>query len=327
MEKEKNIIPKSFYHFNPETLSYEKVKLGFKHVFKRVAWVFASGFAVALIFLWIAFYFFDSPKVKMLERENNELKTEVEYLNSRLDVISDVLYDIEDRDDNVYRTILEADPVPAEERYPLLLADSRFDSISRMEAYSLLKEANKKADELTVRLAVQSKSFAELEELAGKKSEMLNSIPAIRPLKNMYSVTSGFGRRYHPVLKRLHAHTGVDITAPRGTPVYATADGTVSGERPGGGYGRVVVINHGYSYKTLYAHLSKIAVKPGQKVRRGELIGYVGSSGMSTGSHLHYEVIKNGQRVNPVYYFNAEITPEEYNQILESSKKVNQALS
>lgn len=320
-------MPKSFYHFNPETLSYEKVKLGFKHVFKRVIWVFASGFALALIFVWIAFYFVDSPKVKILERENNELKSEVEYLTSRLDVMSDVLLDIEDRDDNVYRTILEADPVPASERYPLILDDSRFDSISRTEAYTLLKEANKKADKLTVRLAAQARSFTQLEKIAGNKTDMLSCIPAIRPLKNMYAITSGFGRRYHPILKRLRAHTGVDIAAPKGTPIFATADGTVSSESPGGGYGITIVINHGYSYKTLYAHLSKKAVKPGQKVKRGQVIGYVGSTGMSTGSHLHYEVIKNGQRVNPVYYFNAEITPEEYNQILKSSKKVNQSLS
>lgn len=320
-------MPKTFYHFNPNTLAFEKVKLSFKQVFKRVIWVFASGIAFALVFVWIGFYVIDSPKVKILERENNELRQEVEYLNSRMEMMSDVLLDIEDRDDNVYRTIFEADPVPASERYPLILDDNRFDSISRSEAYTLLKNANKKADKLTVRLAAQSKSLKELEKIADNKTEMLTSIPAIRPLKNMYSVTSGFGKRYHPILKRLRTHTGVDITAPKGTPVYATADGTVTSESPGGGYGLTIVINHGYTYKTLYAHLSKKAVKPGQKVKRGQVIGYVGSTGMSTGAHLHYEVIKNGQRVNPVYYFNAEITPEEYNKLLQSSKRVNQALS
>lgn len=320
-------MPKTFYHFNPNTLAFEKVKLSFKQVFKRVIWVFASGIAFALVFVWIGFYVIDSPKVKILERENNELRQEVEYLTSRMEVMSNVLLDIEDRDDNVYRTIFEADPVPASERYPLILDDNRFDSISHSEAYTLLKNANKKADKLTVRLAAQSKSLKELEKIADNKTEMLTSIPAIRPLKNMYSVTSGFGKRYHPILKRLRTHTGVDITAPKGTPVYATADGTVTSESPGGGYGLTIVINHGYTYKTLYAHLSKKAVKPGQKVKRGQVIGYVGSTGMSTGAHLHYEVIKNGQRVNPVYYFNAEITPEEYNKLLQSSKRVNQALS
>ena len=320
-------MPKSFYHYNPNTMTFEKVKFTFKQVFKRLVWVFASGVAFALIFVWIAFYFVDSPKVKMLERENNELKTEIEELDARMQRMSDVLLDIEDRDDNVYRTILEADPVPVNERYPAIATSARYDSLSRTEAFEMLKEANLKADKLTVRLAAQTKSLDALDKIANSKSEMLNYIPAIRPLKNMYSVTSGFGRRFHPILKRLRAHTGVDITAPKGTPVYATADGTVSSENPGGGYGNTIVINHGYSYKTLYAHLSKKAVKPGQKVKRGQVIGYVGATGLASGSHLHYEVIKNGQRVNPVYYFNANITQEEYNAILKSSKKVNQALS
>ncbi len=320
-------MAKPLYHFNPKTLSFEKVKLGFKQVFKRLLWVFASGIAFALIFVWIAFYFFDSPKVKILERENNELQTEVDYLASRIDKMGEVLKDIEDRDDNVYRTIFEADPVPTSERYPLLVEDTRLDSMPRSEAYNMLRAANKKADQLTVRLAKQSRSLDTLERIANSKADMLASIPAIRPLKNMYVVTSGFGRRYHPILKTLRAHKGIDITAPKGTPVYATADGVVSNEDAGSGYGICVVINHGYTYKSLYAHLSKKAVRPGQKVKRGQLIGYVGSSGMASGSHLHYEVIKNGQHVNPVYYFNTDITPEEYNSILESSKKVNQALS
>lgn len=320
-------MSKSFYHFNPKTLSYEKVKLSFKHLFKRIIWVFASGVAFALVFVMIAFYFIDTPKVKILEKENNELRDEVDYLSSRIDLMSEVLADIEDRDDNIYRNVFEVDPVPIEKRYPLLVEDTRYDSLSRSEAYKVLKTANKKADQLMVRLAVQTRSLDTLEKVAGSKSEMLAAIPAIRPLKNMYTITSGFGKRYHPILKTLRNHTGIDITAPKGTPIYATADGTVSRDDPGSGYGICVLINHGYSYQTLYAHMSKKVVKPGQKVKRGQLIGYVGSTGMSSGAHLHYEVIKNGQKVNPVYYFFIDITPEEYNQLLESSKKINQALS
>ncbi len=320
-------MAKSFYHFNPKTLTYEKVKISFKHLFKRVVWVFASGVAFALVFVWIGFYFVDSPKVKLLERENNELKTEVEYLDGRIDLMSEVLADIEDRDDNIYRSVFETDPVPREERYPLIAEDTRFDSLSRSDANKLLKSANKKADQLMVRLAAQSRSLDTLARLAGSKADMLAAIPAIRPLKNMYTITSGFGKRYHPVLKTLRNHTGVDIAAPKGTPIYATADGIVSRENPGSGYGTCVLINHGYSYQTLYAHMSKAAVRPGQKVKRGQLVGYVGSTGMSSGSHLHYEVLKNGQHVNPIYYFFIDITPEEYNSLLESSKKINQALS
>jgi murein DD-endopeptidase MepM/ murein hydrolase activator NlpD len=163
--------------------------------------------------------------------------------------------------------------------------------------------------------------------LAENKSDMLAAIPAIRPIKNMYNVTSGFGMRIHPILKIYRKHTGVDITAPRGTPIYATADGVVSREQVSAGYGIHILINHGYSYQTLYGHLSKKVVKPGQKIKRGELIGYVGNTGQSMGPHLHYEVWKNGTPVNPVIYFTSDITPEEYNAILESSKKVNQALS
>lgn len=156
---------------------------------------------------------------------------------------------------------------------------------------------------------------------------MLAAIPAIRPIKNMKRISSGFGYRYHPILKILRPHTGIDIAAPKGTPIYATADGVVSRESPGSGYGITVVLNHGYSYKTLYAHLSKKAVRPGKRVKRGDIIGYVGSTGLSFGPHLHYEVIKGGVRVNPVHYFFNDITPEEYDMILESSKVVNQALS
>ena len=191
----------------------------------------------------------------------------------------------------------------------------------------MLNAVKLKADKLCVELAVQSRSFDTISQLVGKKAEMLRRIPAIRPLPNMYEISSGFGRRYHPILKVLRAHTGIDIAAAKGTPVYATADGTVSSQTPGGGYGNVIVINHGYSYQTLYAHLSKKAVRPGQKVTRGEIIGYVGSTGMSSGPHLHYEVIKDGVRVNPVHYFFNDITPEEYDAILKSSRKVNQALS
>ena len=188
-------MTKSFYHFNPKTLTYEKVKLSFKHLFKRIAWVFASGVAFALVFVWIGFYFIDSPKVKVLEKENNELKDELEYLDHRLDVMSEALADIEDRDDNIYRNVFEADPVPSSERYPLLVEDTRYDSLSRSEANTLMRAANKKADQLTVRLAVQTRSLDTLEKIASSKAEMLAAIPAIRPLKNMYTITSGFGKR------------------------------------------------------------------------------------------------------------------------------------
>lgn len=319
-------MAKTFYHFNTNTLSFEKVKLSVKDIIKRVLWLFASALTFAVIFIWIAFYLIDSPKEKMLQQENEQLREQLRAMDKRMDVMSEAMTDIENRDDNIYRVIFETDPMPVEERYPKLYQQSQA-NLGNKDALALLDEVSDKANQLIVRLSAQSRSFDTIADIAQRKSEMLTAIPAIRPLKNMRAITSGFGARYHPILKTMRVHTGVDMAAPKGTPIYATADGVVSREKGGSGYGIVVIINHGYSYKTVYAHMSKKVVKPGQKVKRGEIIGYVGNTGLSFGSHLHYEVIKNGVKVNPVHYFFDDITPEEYNAILESSKIVNQALS
>lgn len=319
-------MAKTFYHFNTNTLSFEKVELSVKDIVKRILWLFASALTFAAIFIWIAFYLIDSPKEKMLQKENAELKEQIKTLDKRMDMMSEALEDIENRDDNIYRVIFETNPMPAEQRYPKLYSNS-YKASANTDAFVLLQQVSDKADKLIVEMSAQSRSFDTIAEVAKRKSDMIMSIPAIRPMKNVHHITSGFGRRYHPILKTMRAHTGVDITAPKGTPVYATADGVISGEKAGSGYGISVIINHGYSYKTLYAHLSKKVVKAGQKVHRGELIGYVGTTGLSFGPHLHYEVIKNGIKVNPVHYFFDDITPQEYDAILESSKIVNQALS
>ena len=319
-------MAKTFYHFNTNTLSFEKVKLSVKDIVKRVLWLFASALTFAVIFIWIAFYLIDSPKEKMLQQENEQLKEQLREMDNKLDLMSEAMADIENRDDNIYRVIFEADPMPVEERYPKLY-DQNQASMGNTDALALLQDVSNKANQLIVRLSAQSRSFDTIAEVAQRKSDMLTSIPAIRPLKGVKTISSGFGGRYHPILKTIRMHTGVDLSAPKGTPVYATADGVVSREKGGSGYGIVVILNHGYSYQTLYAHLSKKVVKPGQKVKRGQLIGYVGNTGLSFGTHLHYEVIKNGVKVNPVHYFFDDITPEEYDAILESSKIVNQALS
>lgn len=302
-------------------------KKDLKRLVKRVLWFVATAVAFAVLVIWIAFYIFDSPKEKMLRRENNELREALKELDSRMDKMDAVLTDIEDRDDNIYRSIFEAEPVAKEERYPFYQKQHSYKPLSHDESIQLIDNYLKKSNELIVRLSVQSKSLDSIKIMVEQKAAMLNAIPAIRPLKNISEISSGFGMRYHPILKVLRRHTGIDIAAPRGTPVYATADGVVSREAPGSGYGISVVIKHGYSYKTIYAHLSKRAVKPGEKVKRGQVIGYVGNTGLSFGSHLHYEVLKNDVPVNPVHYFFNDVTPEEYDKILESSKKINQALS
>ncbi|HPB57074.1 MAG TPA: peptidoglycan DD-metalloendopeptidase family protein [Bacteroidales bacterium] len=320
-------MAKTFYYFNPSTLSFEKAEFKFKDFIKRTLWLIATALAFALVFVWISFYVIDSPKERMLQRENNELKQQLKQTAKKINMLEIVLQDIQDRDDQVYRSIFEAEPVPIELRNPVLSQNRKYEYISENETLELLNIISEKVDLLTLRIDLERKSLDTVMSMVKNKSDMLQAIPAIRPIKNMYNVTSGFGRRYHPILKILRMHTGIDIAAPRGTPVYATADGVVSREAAGSGYGITVILNHGYSYKTVYAHLSKRAVRPGQKVKRGEIIGYVGSTGLSMGSHLHYEVLKGGIPVNPVHYFFSDITPQEYEAILESSKKINQALS
>lgn len=312
------------------TFLKEKIKFDKKRIRKiviQILWFGASALSFAILVMWLSFYLFDSPREKMLLRENNELKKALKEVNAQMNSVNKVLDDIQDRDDYIYRAIFETDPVPAEVRYPFREKNLEYASLSHDEAMELIRNTNLKIEELIVRLAAQSRSQDTIAQLAKEKENMLKSIPAIRPLKNVSHIASGFGMRYHPILKVLRRHTGVDIAAPRGTPVYATADGIVSRERGGSGYGITVIINHGYSYKTLYAHLSKRVVRSGERVTRGQIIGYVGNTGLSFGSHLHYEVLKNGVPVNPVHFFFSDITPKEYEEILESSKKINQALS
>ena len=320
-------MARTFYFFDPDQMKFVKAKLTLWGIIKRTMWLIVTAISFAILTLWIAFYLFDSPREKMLLRENNELKDQLQLINQKLEVMDIVLEDIQDRDDQVYRMILEANPVPLEKRNPWFDLKTRYDSVAPNETMKLLMNIDFKTNQLLIKLNEERKSLDTLLLLAENKSDMLASIPAIRPIKNMYNVTSGFGMRIHPILKILRRHTGVDITAPRGTPVYATGDGVVSRKQPYSGYGLTVVIEHGYSYETLYAHLSKSIVRPGQKIKRGQLIGYVGNTGFSVGSHLHYEVWKNDLPVNPVHFFVSDITPEEYNTILESSKIVNQALS
>jgi murein DD-endopeptidase MepM/ murein hydrolase activator NlpD len=319
---------RTFVYFNPETLAFEDKKLKAKDIFMQLIWFLATAIAFSILVLWIAFYLFDSPKEKMLRRENNELKQQLKTLNYRMNMIDEVLLDVQDRDDEVYRVIFEREPVSKSLRYNDLYGSGSLSSVDATDAAHLMEVMDLRSKQLILRLATQEKSLDTVLRLAQEKEKLLAATPAIRPLKNMYKVTSGFGNRYHPILKVLRPHTGIDITAPKGTPVYATADGIVAqDDAAGSGYGIAVVLNHGYSYQTVYAHLSKKIVKTGQKVKRGQIIGYVGNTGLSVGSHLHYEVIKNGKFVNPVHYFFSDITPEEYEQILESSKEVNQALS
>jgi murein DD-endopeptidase MepM/ murein hydrolase activator NlpD len=321
---------KHHYHFNTKSLTFEKVKVSIKEKLKRFLSIAASGMVFAALVLLIAYNFLSSPKEKMLQREIDQYKLQYEILNERMDRIDVVVKDLANRDDNIYRVIFEAEPVASSIRNAAYGGADRYAKLEGFDNTKLIVSTTKKLDALSRQLYVQSKSYDEVLALAKDKSKMMGCIPAIVPIKNgATKIASGFGYRLHPIYKTLQMHPGIDILSPRGTPIYATGDGVV--QTPGGnmlsGYGICVVINHGYGYETLYGHMSRRVVGEGALVKRGQLIGYVGSTGMSTAPHLHYEVWKGSSRVNPVNYFYNDLSPAEYQKVIELSSKVNQSLS
>lgn len=313
------------YKFNHKSLSFEKEVITLKKRLGKIVTYLLTGISFAIVTILIYNNFFNSPKEKRLLRELDATEIKIETLNKRVNLLSNVLRGMEQKDDNLYRILLEAEPIQ-NRNISVDKLNSVYDYSDIQNHSKALNDLSRRVDILTARSQVQLKSYKQLWELSQKKDDIYACIPAISPVKNP-KVVSGFGMRYHPIYKILRRHTGIDLIGRKGTPIYATADGVISGEQSGSGYGISVVINHGSGYQTLYAHLSKKTVRPGQKVKRGEIIGYMGSTGLSVSPHLHYEVIKNGQKVNPIHYFFADITPDEYNQILEEASEINQALS
>ncbi|MEO6882521.1 MAG: peptidoglycan DD-metalloendopeptidase family protein [Bacteroidia bacterium] len=316
------------YRYNTKSLTYEKVQIAFKDRFKKLLSYLATGTVFAGVTVFIAFTYFNSPKELAQKREITELKLQYDLLNKRMDLASQVLNNLQDRDDNIYRVILEAPPIPNDVRKAGFGGVDRYQDLQGYDNSDLLVETTKKLDIITKQLYIQSKSFDEVAKLAENKKEMLANIPAIQPIatKDLIEIGSGFGWRMHPIFKTMHFHTGVDLVAHEGTPIYASGDGVVEPlASTEDGYGNHVVIDHGYGYESLYGHMSKIIVQPGQKVKRGEVIGYVGSTGLSTGPHLHYEVIKNGERVNPVNFFYHDLTPAEFQQITRAASQPGQS--
>jgi len=323
-------MPKQKYRINPNSLEYERVKLTGRDLFLRFVSYLLGAAVFAALVLFVAYSIFSSPKELMLERENQQYAMQLELMNNRLDQLTQVLEELEDRDDNIYRTIFEAEPIPSEVRKAGIGGSDRYQSLKGFENSQTIIATAKKIDRLSRELYIQSKSFDDVYKMAKNKAKMLASIPAIQPVSNkkLKRIASGFGYRIHPIYKTLRMHTGIDFSAPIGTPIYATGDGVV--ERLKGkmtGYGKVMIIDHGYGYESLYAHMSKIIVKPGEKVKRGQLIGYVGNTGRSTGPHLHYEIRKNGKPVNPAHYFFQDLTPSEYEKVLEISSRPTQSMS
>lgn len=310
-------------------MTFEEIRVSVKEKLLKVFSILSSGAVLAAVAMFVFYSFFDSPKEKILKREVEEYKLQYDIMNSRLNQMSAVLEDMEQRDNNIYRMIFEAEPIAENVRKAGYGGEDRYARFSGMENEELLKSTSQKLDVISRQLYVQSKSYDEVIGMVRNKEKMLSCIPAIQPVsKKKCTIVSGFGYRIHPIYKTLRMHTGIDFAAKTGTPVYATGDGTVVDPKGNeSGYGIVCVINHGYGYQSLYGHLSRIIAKPGQKVKRGQLIGYVGSSGMSTAPHCHYEVIKNGKKIDPVHFFYNDLTPAEFEEVIKVASRVTQSLS
>ncbi len=317
------------YYYDAATLSYQKIKTSKKAAFKKTTFGFMALILVAF-FGFIGFsQFLMSPNERAQKRELDNLKLHYELLGKRLSESDAILRQLQERDNHIYRTFFEANPIPEEQRRAGFGGVNRYAYLDGFNNSEMLKQVTKSVDILSKQLVVQSKSLDEIVALAKGKEKMLASIPAIQPVANkeLKRMASGYGYRIHPIYKTRKFHWGMDFSAPKGTPVYATGNGKVEvAKRSRRGYGNQVKINHGFNYKTFYAHLSRFVVRRGQQVKRGDLIGYVGSSGVSTAPHLHYEVVKNNRKMNPMYYYFSDLTPEEYDTMLEMASQENQSL-
>jgi murein DD-endopeptidase MepM/ murein hydrolase activator NlpD len=316
------------YHFNINTLKYERVRVKLWDRLKGALWILLVSGAFATVTIFFAYQFLDSPKEKQLKREIEALTYNYEILNNRLEKVNKVLGNLQERDDNIYRVVFEAEPIPNTVRKAGFGGVERYKELMGLGNSDLIVESAMKMDKLSKQLYIQSKSYDEISTMISNKSQLLAAIPAVQPVsnKNLKAMASGFGWRTHPIYKIQKFHSGMDFSAPIGTPIYSTGNGIVTAANDGErGYGNRVEINHGYGYSTLYAHMSRFAVKQGQKVQRGDLIGYVGNTGASTGPHLHYEVIKNNEKVNPVNYFYNDLSPAEYATMMDLSSKASQS--
>jgi len=320
------------YYYDTESCKYERIKVSTWDIIINLLGFFALSFIVAIGIVILFSTYFESPKETLLKKENEEMKYYFSLLDKEVNSMHDMMSSLQKRDDNVYRVIFEADPIPPSVRQAGTGGSEKYKDIVEKNLLDedLIISSLSKVDMLKRQMYIQTKSYDDILQMARNKTKLLGAIPAIQPISNkeLTRLASGFGMRIHPIYKVKKMHTGIDFTAPRGTPIYSTGDGVVEEVRfEFGGYGRQIVINHGFGYKTLYAHMEEFKVKVGDKVKRGDCIGYVGNSGLSTAPHLHYEVIKNGQKVNPVHYFFQDLNDEEYEKILELASIENQSLS
>ncbi|MFN8242038.1 MAG: M23 family metallopeptidase [Bacteroidales bacterium] len=316
------------YKFNTESLSFDRVRLGFRAIVLRFAAYFLGSVILAIIYGVLFAAFFDSPEEKALKREIEQLTVQYEIINKDMETVEKVLDNLEARDENLYRSIFEAEPITSAQRQGGIGGVNRYRELEGFDNSQIVIETARRFEKLRKRIVVQSKSFDELTVMAKAKEEMLSCIPAIMPIYNndLTRTASGWGWRIHPYYKIAKFHYGIDFTAPMGTDVYVTGDGVVEKTVPDKrGYGNHIIIDHGFGYKTIYAHLDRFNVRPSQKVKRGDVIGFVGNTGMSLAPHLHYEVLLNGEKIDPANYFFNDLTPAEYEKIVEIASRSGQS--
>lgn len=319
------------YYYDSENLAYKRIRTKKRKKFAYVVLFLLSSalFGFLIFLLLINTSYFETPKDKIQAREIEALALNYRVLNKKIDLMNEVLEAIENRDNDIYRIYFNATPISEEERKAGFGGVNRYKDLQGYNNSELLENTTKRVDILTKELVIQSKSLDEIVALAKKKEKLLAAIPAIQPVKNedLKHMASGYGYRSDPFTKIRKFHYGMDFTARTGTPIYATGDGVVyKADASLSGYGNHIEINHGYGYKTLYAHLSKYKCRPGQRVKRGDIIGYVGSTGRSQAPHLHYEVLKNGERVNPLNFYYGSISAKEYIEISKLANQENQSL-
>lgn len=323
-----SFMKKIKYYYNTNSLRYEKLVTPLRVKLLRALGFLAAALVTALIIVVIAFQVLDSPKEMLMRQENERMKEDYRLLRNEVKFIQQQMTELERRDNHVYREIFEADPIPDSARAKQIEKKQETKLVESMENNELAFSIAGTLDKMINRIATQKKSYQEIESMIKDKEKMLAATPAIQPVSNkdLSRVASGFGYRIDPVYKTVKMHAGLDFAAPQGTPIYATADGVVRlAGNTGNGYGNHVIINHGYGYETLYGHQYRIKARVGQRVKRGELIGWVGSTGKSTGPHLHYEVRKNKRHIDPIYFFYNDLTPEQFDRIVKMAASGNQS--
>jgi len=316
------------YYYNTHTLRYEKLETPLRVKLLRVFGFIAASLVTAFIIVSIAYRYFPSANEKRLAELNADLQEDYQLLDNQVKQLQQQMQELESRDNNVYRSIFESSPIPDSARVKQMEKTKEAKLVQSMGENDLVKSMTKQLNNLSLRVAFQQKSYVEINGMVKDKEKLLAAIPAIQPVSNkdLTRIASGFGYRIDPVYKVSKFHAGLDFTAPQGTPIYATADGNVKeASFNAGGFGNHIIISHGYGYETLYGHMYRMKAKAGTHVKRGEVIGYVGNTGKSTGPHCHYEVHRNGQPIDPVYYFYNDLSPEQYDRLLKLAAASNQS--